>query len=254
MSIRLRPGGFSFSIYNPSESQSFVFRDVAFDGKMPYIALLQQCFSANEYLVWPYKRIRALWVSPQYTLAPKAWLPDERKRQLLSFTFSAPEKRCLSDRADDSEVVYGMPEEVYEFCSRSLTRPLFTHHITPQLKIFGRQSRIDTFRRMCVVLHDRLADITCFSAGKILFANSFKYEQWSDCLYFILYVWRQTGMNRLEDRLFLAGETPVCNRLAKSLRTYIRNVGRVEIPVKAYLIGGEILRAPMDLILLSSCE
>jgi hypothetical protein len=58
----------------------------------------------------------------------------------------------------------------------------------------------------------------------------------------------------LHDSLFLAGDPGLCNRVHQSLQAYIRYIGRMEIPAKAYLLGGEILQAPIDLILLSVCE
>jgi hypothetical protein len=257
MSIRLWSGGLSFSAYNPSEGQSFFFREVEFNRARPYIEWLKDdVFFANECLTWTYKRTYVLCVSPQYTLAPDIVIPEKKKSQLLSFNFSAPEKRCLNNHLEEEKamLVFGINEEAYEFCSRSLTNPIFTHHITSQLIMLKKQNENEKANRMFVILHRRMVDIICFSASKLVFVNSFAFEQMSDLLYYILCVWKQTGMDQLNDALSLAGDISLSTRITHFLQTYIQHIGRIEIPAKAYLLGGEILQAPTDLLLLSVCE
>jgi hypothetical protein len=255
LSIRLRPGGLSFSAYNPSVRESFFYRDADFDRSIPYVSALKDFFFDNECLAWTYRRSYVICVSPQYTLTPDALMDDKRKAQILAFNFSAPEKRCLSNHLTDEQatVVFGVNEEVYEFCSRSLTRPIFNHHQTPQLTMLKRQSRSGS-RQMFAILHPRMVDICCFADKKLLFVNTFDFGQLNDLLYYILCVWKLTEMNQLDDSLLLAGDKTLCMRLTDSLHQYVRNIGRIEIPDKAYLLGGEILQAPVDMILSSVCE
>ncbi|MDR2388884.1 MAG: DUF3822 family protein [Tannerellaceae bacterium] len=256
MSIRLWSGGFLFSAYNPSEDQSFFFREVNFDPAVPYLTSLKELFFTNECLTWTYRRSCVLCVSQQYTLAPCEWIRENQRALFLSFNFSSPEKRCLNNRVEDepTELIFGLSEEVYEFCARSLINPVFMHHVTSQLVMLKKQSRKGPSNQMFVVLHHKMADISCFSSAGLLFVNSFDIEHLSDLLYYILYVWKQMGWDQLNDAVFLAGEPGLCNRLNHALQTYIRHIGRMEIPAKAYLLGGDILQAPMDLILLSVCE
>jgi hypothetical protein len=257
MSIRLWSGGLSFSAYNPEEGHTFFVRELEFNRARPYIEWLKEdVFFANECLTWSYKRTSVLYVSAQYTLAPNRLVPEKKKAQLLAFNFPAPGKRCLSNpvEAEDAQLVFGVNEEVYEFCSRSLTHPVFTHHIGSQLIMLGKQSRNGTNSRMFVILHRKMVDIVCFAAGRLVFVNSFHFEQLNDLLYYILCVWKQTGMNQLNDALFLAGDISLTTRITHFLQTYIQHVGRMEIPAKTYLLGGEILQAPVDLLLFSVCE
>jgi alpha-glucosidase (family GH31 glycosyl hydrolase) len=256
MSIRLWSGGLLFSAYNPSESQSFFFREVSFDPAVPYLTSLKELFFTNECFTWTYKRSYVLCLSPQYTLAPCGWIQDKQRLRFLSFNFSSPEKRSLSNRVEDEnmELIFGLNEEIYEFCARSLINPIFMHHATSQLTLLKKQSRNGATNQMFVVLHHKIVDISCFSDAKLLFVNSFEFEHQSDLLYYILYIWKQIELDQLNDYIFLAGESGLCNRINQALQTYIRHIGRVEIPAKAYWLGGDILQAPIDLMLLSVCE
>ncbi|MDR1402120.1 MAG: DUF3822 family protein [Tannerellaceae bacterium] len=255
MSIRLWPGGLSFSAYNPHETKSYIFRNINFDKKIPYAASLKEVFFANECLVWTYKRTYILSAMSHYTLIPGKLFSEKQKNEWLAFNFTSQEKHTLSNSTGnkDVKIVYDMEEDVYEFCSRSLTNPLYVNNLTPQLIVFQKQSQAEKFRHMFVVMHENAVDISCFSRGNLRFVNSFIFDQPDDILYYILYVWRQLKMDQLHDQLSLTGDSSSCSKLTQSLQLYLQSIKQIEIPSEAYLMGGEILQAPMDLILLSVC-
>ena len=97
-------------------------------------------------------------------------------------------------------------------------------------------------------------DVACYAQGNLLFVNSFEYEHTDDILYYILYVWKQAGLDQEKDQLLLAGESSSQMRVLERLRAYLRHVKPVEIPSEAYLLGTDVTKAPMDLISLLICE
>ena len=97
-------------------------------------------------------------------------------------------------------------------------------------------------------------DVACYAQGKLLFVNSYPIDQSDDIVYYILYVWKQAGLDQEKDQLFLAGESSSRMRVLERLRTYLRYVKPVEIPSEAYLLGTDVTKAPMDLISLLICE
>ena len=256
MSIRLRSDGLSFSGYSPSVSESFFYRNTEFDRTRPYIASLKEFFFEHEFLTYSYKQTNLVCVTPQYTMVPEDVFSDKQKSELLSFTFFAPESKCLHNllTRESAEVVFGIDEEVYEFCSRSLIKPTFIHHITPQLALWKQQSRTLIPRQLYVVLHRKMMDVVCYAQGALLFVNTFEYEKTDDILYYILYVWKQVGMDQERDQLHLYGGVSLRNSITTILRNYIQYTSPAEIPSDAYLLGTEVLQAPLDLIALSVCE
>ncbi|MDR2499135.1 MAG: DUF3822 family protein [Tannerellaceae bacterium] len=256
MSIRLKPGGLSFSAHNPTEAQSFFFRDVEFDDSIPYKQSLKEIFFSNDCLIWNYKRTKILCLTQQYTLAPNECADSKKRSELLAYNFFSPDKRILANSLDDeqAELVFAINEDVYEFCLRSLTNPIFIHHITSQIIMFKKQCRGEKYAHMFAIVRQSMVDICCFSNNSLLFANTFTYEQTSDFIYYLCYVWKQVGLDQLNDRLSISGDTSVTNKALLTLHTFIRHVDSIEIPAKAYFLGGEILQAPVDLILMSVCE
>ena len=256
MSIRLRSGGLSFSAYNPSENESLLYRDIEFDRTKPYISSLKECFFENDFLTWFYKQVNVLCVAPQYTLVPKEVFQEKQKVELLAFTFSSPEGRCLSNELKDEQVelIFGLNEEIYEFCSRSLVNPRFIHHVSPLLALWKKQSRMRLPRQLYVVLYRRRMDVACYAQGNLLFVNSFDYEHTDDILYYILYVWKQIGMDQRKDQLRLFGDMALRGEISNTLRNYLQYIDPLEIPSDAYLMGSEVLQAPLDIIALLLCE
>ena len=84
--------------------------------------------------------------------------------------------------------------------------------------------------------------------------NSYPIDQSDDIVYYILYVWKQVGMDQQKDQLRLFGDVPLRNDITKTLRNYLQYIDPLEIPSEAYLMGSEVLQAPLDLIALSLCE
>lgn len=251
MSIRLRSGGLSFSGYNPLVGESFFYREAEFDRAVSYISSLKEFFFSHEFFAWTYKRIHVICVSSGYTLVPVDHFREKRKEQLLAFNFSQPEERCLTNHLDtQTELLFGIDEEVYEFCSRSLLHPVFIHYMIPLLSLWKKQGQLSLGRRMYAVLGRKQMDVVCYEQDNLLFSNSFQVEQASDLLYYILYVWKQVGLDQQRDRLFLFGETSIRAQLSESLRTYLQHIQPMEIPSEAYLLGSEVVKAPMDLMAL----
>lgn len=254
ISIRLRPDGFSFSGYQPVTPGSFFFREIGFEKGESFTELLKETFFAHDFFSWVYKQVQVITETSHYTLVPENLYDEKRRHEFLDFTLSDPGVFCLHNEWKGKILLYGIDNEIYEFCSRSFINPRFYSHITPQVMLWEQDSlKRNSAAQMYVVLHDRMIDICCFRQGDLQMVNSFKVDQPEDILYYILYVWKQIGMDQEKDLIFIHGKPDACNRMIELLRTYLRNVALVEIPSDIYLLGREILHAPIDIIALSIC-
>ena len=135
MSIRLCSDGLSFSGYNPSESGSFFYGEATYDRSKSYIAWLKDLFFENDFFNYPFAAIQVLYLSSRYTLVPNVVLKDKEDEAFLSFTLSGSTQKGIRNavRGEEMTVVFDMPEDIYEFCARSLLNPTFVHHLVPFL-------------------------------------------------------------------------------------------------------------------------
>lgn len=256
MSIRLRSGGLSFSGYDPSVGGSFFYREAEFDRAVSFISSLKEFFFAHEFLAWTYRRINVICVASEYTLVPDDYFLDDKEKRLLDFSFSTPEQHCLIVALEDQQakLVFGLDEEVYEFCSRSLLHPYFFHYMTPLLALWKKWSSASLSRQMYVVMERKRVDVVCYAQERLLFVNSYRIDQPDDIVYYILSVWKQAGLDQEKDQLHLLGDSSVRMRVVERLRIYLRHVKPMEIPSEAYLLGTDVVKTPMDLISLLVCE
>jgi hypothetical protein len=254
VSIRLWPGGLSFAGHIPSEKGSFFHTETAFDPVIPYPQALKDAFFEHVFFSYPYKHVYIMCVNRLYTLAPKPVFAETCKETLMSFVFATPGHKMLHEPlpALEAEMVYGFPEELYSFCCRSLIRPQFTHALTPIL-LHWRERNLLCFRKQLYVsVHENIMDAACYDKGALTFLNSFDIGNAVDLLYYMLYIWKQTGMDQVEDELLLFAPASLHQELKRTLHKYVNHVVPVESPRTTAETG--TARVPQEIVSLFGCE
>lgn len=257
VSIRLAPDGFSFSGYNPQEADSAFFCHRQLSKPDLYIDSLKEFFFTNECLSWKYKKIYVVHSSSDFQVLPKEMFDEKMKEQLMQFVFCDSKGHVFSNKLKFENVVLlsTIPEDIYEFCSRSFINPLFLNLVSVLLTQWQKQASNSLYRQMYISLSkDKMTFAAFAPQGKLLFANNISYRDNQDLLYYILYIWKQNKFNQLQDCLYIYGETGKCEDLRKSLSAYVRNVSQLYLPSEVYLRGNDLLEAPLDLIYLTVCE
>ncbi len=256
LSIRINPDGLSFSLYNPSVPENYFFYEKRFDAPGNYAGSLKDFFFQHPFLSWPYLRTNILFTTPLYTLVPADIFVEKQQQQYLDFTFEKEKSQILSDRlkSPDAYLVYGVNEEMYEFCCRSLLPSRIGHYLAILVPGWSEYAARTMQNQMYVIFHPEHMDVACFDRKGLIFLNSFQGYDPDDLLYYIMYIWHRQDFNQLKDQLLITGDPGQVALLMPALYKYIARVDKVDTPSDAYLIGGEILKAPIDLISLSLCE
>ena len=83
-------------------------------------------------------------------------------------------------------------------------------------------------RKLFAYFHDKQMDICAFEQNRIRFANAFDINDRHDALYYLLFVWKQLGMNQNEDMLYFAGETQHMEWLKEKTAAYVSNITVIE--------------------------
>lgn len=256
VSIRLLPDGFSFSGHIPGMADSFFYRETTLAKGASYLSSLKELFFTLDFLTWSYKRTYVLPVAAPFTLVPSAWYDESRKEKILAFNLSEPPSHALHNSLEElqTHLVFGIEEELYEFCSRTLLNPQFIHPLSPAFRLWQKQSLNAEKRRMYVNMQPKTVDIACFSQGKLVLANSFRADRTEDVLYHTLHGWNQTGMDQLTDELFIYGDHGRRIEATRIFQHYIRDIRPIQIPSEVYLAGVPLAGTPFDLISLFVCE
>lgn len=256
VSIRLCSDGLSFSGHDPSAGGSFFYRSVEFDRSASALSSLKEFFFTHDFLTWPFRRMDILCVIPEYTIVPDSYSgTGDADRRAMNALFLSAGSHLFSDTLDglSARLLFGLEEEIYEFCSRSFFRPVFSHYMTPLLGRWGREVGTGTSRMYAMLWRKRL-DLVCFRHGKLACSISYQVERIEDMLYYILYLWSRLGLDPETDTLSLWGDSSLRAPLMERLRGYLRHMSPIGIPAEAYLLGEDVAKAPLDLISLLRCE
>lgn len=257
VSIRLMPDGLSFSGYNPHVKGSFFIQEEKGNPHDSYMKLVEDFFFTRDFLSCAFKHFYVVQAHADYTLVPLPLFVEKKAEELYAFTFgsSAGRQVLYQTLEEDGQVcLFSMMPEVYSFCTRSLVNPVFVHSQSAVFAFWKQRSLATTSQVMFLSLTGDRLTIACYKQGQLSFTNYFQATECKEILYYTLYIWKQQQLDVQEDLLYLSGETQRTKELRMALAAYIRHVDMLDYPTEAYLMGPEILRAPLDLIALSLCE
>jgi hypothetical protein len=193
--------------------------------------------------------------TPGFAFVPDLIYKDENKEDFIHFLFS--ERRGItmtgSVPAAGITVLYQMPEDVYRFMLRSLSKPEFIHYTTPMISYFLKESKNIPVRQMVVNLQENGLDIFCFSRETFLLGNYFPCKGLQDALYYILFTWKQLQMNQLDDFLHITGDSVFKEELIDKLSLYLQQIYFPELSSEILFEGIDTGRIPFELAALSVC-
>ena len=253
VSIRLLPDGLSFSGYNARIKGSFFLTEAKWDAADSYVESFKEFFFGQPCLGWAYKQLYVVQKASPYTLVPYAFWEEKEEASLYAFNCGKAQGKVLASEWPDAQMVllYEMEQELYDFCARSLQNPCFMHSQQAVLALWKRKSQEQLARTLFVSASAHRMDVGCYEQGRLLFANAYSVSSLSDMLYYLLYICKCLPLVAEHDSIALAGDVSVVEALKKSLQTYVRQVDSLAMPSEVYLMGTDMLRAPVDLIALS---
>ena len=65
-------------------------------------------------------------------------------------------------------------------------------------------------------------EVFCFQQNRFRFSNSYEVENEHDALYYLLYIWKLTGMDTEKDELCLIGDTPYLNGFIDKAKQHLK--------------------------------
>jgi hypothetical protein len=251
VSIRLTPGGLSFAGLVPQDGARFFFSQTVFDSAKPCARALEETVRAHPFLRFPYRQTHVIVTGRRYTSVPDAAFAEEQNGTLASFLFASPGGTVLHERIEayGSQLVFLMPEEVHDVCSRLLVRPRFTHAVAQMLRRCRSMHAARPLRQLFVSIGGSLMDVAGLDRGQPVFLNSFDVENTDDMLYYVLYIWKQTAFDSSTDELLLSAAPALYRELEPVLRRYVARVAMLPQPAFA-----GATHVPFDMIALLTCE
>lgn len=241
--MRISDSSLTFaSVDNAAENQ-MTFEPYVVRSGMSMAANLRQAFGESALLQRGYRRAYVMIDTPALMI-PEEEFSEESVGRLYHHVFLGYDKDAVMYvRIPDLSVVaaFSVNKDLklvitdhfndVEFCPLGMSVWHF----------FLRKDRNTSYRRLYGYFHDRKLEMFGFDRNRFEFHNSFPVKHVKDAVYFLLYVWKQLGLDALKDELVLAGDIEEKNELRNELRKFL---------AKPYFMNpsAEFNRAPISQI------
>lgn len=246
-----------FILYTLAQQNSLIAREIPLKPSANWVAELENAVYDNPVLLDDYGSVSIVTDAPHFVVMPPALAEDEA---LAESTFRAafPDDDCdvltCTMPQCDVAVAYGLPRGMFSFLQRTFNTAPVVHHLYPLCEHFKRLNTGSGISRMFINLHDHSMDMVVYHKGEMMLANSFPLRNAADAAFLALHTWNSFGLDALADEIQLTGEKRLKDEMAPLLRKYVRYVMPAIYPAAAMRLGDQAMSAPLDLILLATCE
>lgn len=224
--IRVSHASMSFSVADPQAENLIRFESYAMKSGVSAAANLREAFVENDLLSEGYQRARLLIDTP-VMLQPVEEIQETQAETLYNYTFKGHTNELVLNKVlPEQNVVatFGVNRDLKLVLDDHFADLRISPVSLPVWKYLYRRSFAGPWKKLFGYFHDRKLDIICFQKNRFKFANTYDTESAHDAVYFLLYVWKQLGMDAERDELHIAGNTPQSEWLMNNLRKYVQKV------------------------------
>lgn len=167
------------------------------------------------------------------TLVPSPLFDENRKQEIFEFNFSGSVTSANSDFLQEAEIfcLYEAPESLNELYKNVFPNVKVAHYSSSLLESLYIENKFKS--ELKVYLHffqnnqagkNSFFEIIIFNQGKLLFFNSFYYQEKEDIVYYLLFVLDQLQINPAKIILTLLGNIQKSDEAVKLMSEYVKTV------------------------------
>jgi hypothetical protein len=230
LSIRLSADGFSFSIHRPgqaADSPDSFNQSYPIQTSYSLTANLKEMLARTDALQHDYLTTTILVDTARFTTMPQSLFEDEQMEAVFAQNFAPSHNEivlCNELGESDVVVVFGMDKHAHQWLTERFPDARFFAAVSPLIEHFARLSRQAGGRWLYAHLREQQIEVMAYDHGEPLLLNAFACRLTADRVYYLLYIWKQLGMDAEHDTLHLTGEIREREELLAELRKYVRQV------------------------------
>lgn len=224
LTIRISRHSLSFSAVDEQLEGSVDYRPYALNSGMSVAANLREAFKGDE---WTGSWQRALIAVD----APALMVPADTFR---SSTCETLYNHAFEGRGADivmhtvlpslgAVALFGVNKDIRLVITDNFRDVKFTHVCVPVWNYLYHRSFTGPRQKLYGYFHDQKLEIFSFRHNRFNFCNTYEASNSYDMVYYLLYVWKQTGLDQRRDELHLVGDLPERDRTINLLRRYLQN-------------------------------
>lgn len=224
LTIRVSRNTLSFSVVDREAEHQLIYEPYTVKSGVSIAANLRQAFSESELLQRGYQKVRVYIDSP-ILLVPIEEFHEEDIQVLYQHAFTGHQGETILYRVQPNlnvVAVFPINKDLKMVVEDNFQDVRFTPIMQPIWNYLHKRSFTGIHNKLYAYFHDKKVDIFCFEKNRIKFFNSFQADHAKDALYFILFVWKQLGLQQMQDELYVAGDVPDKEWFIYNVKIYVK--------------------------------
>jgi hypothetical protein len=235
LSIRFFPDGFCFIVFDRHRKKILHFSEITEKSKDPK-RLLKENVANNAILKSSFDETFCVWDTPLYTLIPSAFFNEENIEQFWKLNFgesSTQDFSFFSDKLKLPDVVniYTIPSVFAGFLKEIFPAVQFINQQSVQIVDSLFENKKENNSQVYIQVYRDFFDALVLQRGKIVLANSYRFQNKDEFLYFSINLFEQLQLDPYSTEIVLSGKIDETDEKTVSLRRYIRAVNFKKIAV-----------------------
>ena len=261
LAIRIDQHSMAFAVTDPTAANGLVYEPYQVKNGMSVAANLRKAFMESELLQGDYSQVE-VFIDTAVLMVPIDEFHEEDIETVYHYTFYGEKREMRNDErvtfyelTDVNAVaVFAVNKDLQLVIEDHFANTTFIPLAQPVWNHLHRRSFTGTRHKLYAFFHDKKMELFCFTGNRFRYVNTFQTERAHDALYFILYVWKQLGLNNENDELHLAGNLPKEEWLTNRLRLYLQRAFVIDPTAEFNRTADDIKDIPYDLLAWESRE
>ena len=224
--IRISRNSLSFSTVYSEEDGQITFEPYLLSSGISMAANLREAFRTQDVLVQEYARVLVMVDSP-VLMVPLELFHEEEQRTLYLYTFPGHEQDEIANTVLpdlNCVAVFCVNRDLKLVLDDHFEQPIYIAAIAPVWRYLHQRSYMGVRGKVFAYFHDRHMEVFSYGQNRFKFCNTFEARDSHDALYYLLYTWKQVGLEANRDEMHLVGDIPDADWLKEELQKYIKRV------------------------------
>lgn len=224
--VRTSRNNLVFATVNSEDNGEITFKPYMLNSGISMAANLREAFRTESILRESYARILIMVDSP-VLMVPIDVFHEEDARTLYLHAYQGHEKdeiehTVLPDL--NCVVVFSVNKDLKLVIDDHYNEAIYIAAVAPVWRYLHQRSYMGVREKLYAYFHDRHLEIFSYGQNRFKFCNSFDARDPHDALYYMLYTWKQIGLQAERDEIHLVGDIPEADWLTDELKKYIKRV------------------------------
>ena len=255
--LAVNPHDLQFILFSKAQEGSLITNSMPLNTGMEWTKAVENAVYDNSLLLDDYGKVEIVVNAPHFVIMPKELAADisiAAQNYVAMFPDDDYDVNTCTLTKCNVAIAYGLPRGLHNFLMRTFNNAPIYHHLYPLCEHFKKLNSGTSISRMFVNIHDTYMDMVVYSKAEMMLANTFPVRNTADAAFLALHTWKSFGLDAQSDEIQLIGNRAMRDELAQQLREYVRFVMPAIYPAAAQRLGDNATEAPLDLILLATCE